>query len=213
VNILIREDVFHGAEKELGSLPGYHALFTLEPVRWRQREFTSHLRLNATDLRQVTAWADALKEETKRPAEGGTLLARSWLLLIVGLLARRYGRNDGNSPHLEMRLGRTLSWIDRNIDRTISVGELAARTAMSERTFLRRFREATGVSPVDYLLRARIRRAMELLDRRAVKLSISEIASRCGFEDSNYFTRQFRRRTGKSPSEYLALPGSIQISS
>ena len=108
-----------------------------------------------------------------------------------------------------MRLGRTLSWIDR----TISVGELAARTAMSERTFLRRFREATGVSPVDYLLRARIRRAMELLDRRAAKLSISEIASRCGFEDSNYFTRQFRRRTGKSPGEYLALPGSIQTSS
>jgi len=208
VNILVREDVFHEAEKELGSLPGYHALFTLEPVRWRQREFTSHLRLNAADLRQVTAWADALKAETERTTEGGTLLARAWLLLIVGLLARRYGRDAGDSPHLEMRLGRALSWIDQNLHRTIGIGELAARAAMSERTFLRRFREATGVSPVEYLVRSRIRRAMEFLDRRTVKLSISEIASRCGFEDSNYFSRQFRRKTGKSPSEYLVLPGS-----
>lgn len=203
VNILVREDVFHEAEKELGSLPGYHALFTLEPVRWRQREFTSRLRLNAADLRQVTAWAEALKEETKRPDEGGTLLARAWLLLIVGLLARRYGRDSGDSPHLEMRLGRVLSWIDQNIGRTISVGDLAVRAAMSERTFLRRFREATGVSPIEYLVRARIRRAVELLDAQTPKLAISEISARCGFEDSNYFTRQFRRRMGMSPSAYL----------
>ncbi len=203
VNILIREDVFQEAEYELGSLPGYHALFTLEPVRWRHREFMSHLRLNAADLRQVTAWVDALKEETERPLEGGRLLARSWLLLIVGLLARRYGRNAGDSPQLEMRLGRVLSWIDQNSHQPICVGELAVRAAMSERTFLRRFREATGVSPVDYLLRARIRRAIELLDRRAVKLSISEVASRCGFEDSNYFARQFYNRFGKRPTEFL----------
>ncbi len=203
VNILIREDVFHEAENELGSLPGYHALFTLEPVRWRQQEFTSRLRLNARDLRQVVAWVDALKEETERPAEGGRLLARSWLLLIVGLLARRHGRNVVDSPHLEMRLGRVLSWIDRNSHLPISIGELATRTAMSERNFLRRFREATGFSPVDYLIRTRIRRAKELLDCRTARLSISEIAFRCGFEDSNYFSRQFRRVVGASPTEYL----------
>lgn len=208
VNILIREDVFHEAEIELGSLPGYHALFTLEPVRWRHREFTSRLRLNATDLRQVTAWVGALKAETERSLEGGRLLARSWLLLIVGLLARRYGRNAVDSPHLEMRLGYVLSWIDQNFHQPVSVGELAVRAAMSERTFLRRFREATGCSPVDYLIRTRIRRAMELLDCRTARLSISEIAFRCGFEDSNYFTRQFRRVTGKPPREYpVSLPG------
>jgi transcriptional regulator GlxA family with amidase domain len=149
-----------------------------------------------------------LKEETGKLAEGGALLARSWLLLIVGLLARRYGRDAGDSPHLEMRLGRALSWIDQNLHRTVGVAELAARAAMSERTFLRRFREATGVSPVEYLLRSRIRRAMDLLDRRTSKVSMSEIAAGCGFEDSNYFSRQFRRKTGQSPSEYLARPGS-----
>lgn len=207
VNILIREDVFREAEKELGSLPGYHALFTLEPVRWRQGEFASRLRLNAADLRRVIAWVDALKEETERPSEGGRLLARAWLLLIVGLLARRHGRNAGGSPHLEMRLGRVLSWIDGNSHLPVSTGELAARAAMSERTFLRRFRDATGYSPVDYLIRTRIRRAMELLDSPAARLSISEIAYRCGFEDSNYFTRQFRRVTGMPPRDYPASFG------
>jgi len=201
-NIMMREDLLREAEKELGSLPGYHALFTLEPMRWRQREFTSHLRLNGLDLRRVAGWLDSLKEETEKPAQGGRLLARCWLLLIAGLLARRYSKDAADSPHLEMRLGRVLSWIGQNFHGPVKVTDLALQAAMSERTFLRRFREATGFSPVDYVIRARIHHAMELLDNRPPGLLITEIASRCGFEDSNYFARQFRKLTGFTPRGY-----------
>jgi len=159
VNLLIREDIFHETKKQLGSLPGYHALFTLEPVRWRRREFTSHLRLKADDLKQIVAWVDALEEETRRKSEGGLLLARAWIILIIGLLARRHGRNAANAPHLEMRLGRVLSWVEQHACEKLTMAGLAAQAAMSERTFLRRFREATGCSPIDYVIRARIRRA------------------------------------------------------
>ncbi|HET6410189.1 MAG TPA: AraC family ligand binding domain-containing protein, partial [Chthoniobacteraceae bacterium] len=54
VNVLFRDDALREAERELGVLPGYHALFTLEPVRWRRRAFTSRLRLNARDLRTAS---------------------------------------------------------------------------------------------------------------------------------------------------------------
>ncbi len=201
-NILVREDVFREAEREFGALAGYHALFTLEPMRWRKGEFTSRLRLNKADLRQVGAWLEMLEQETKRPRDGGRLLARCWLMLIVGLMARRYGQDAAESPHLELRLGRVLSWIEQNFHRPIRIGDLAQRAAMSERTFLRRFREATQVSPVEYLIRTRIRRAKELLEQRVPGRSITEIAFLCGFEDSNYFARQFRRATGRSPRTY-----------
>jgi AraC family L-rhamnose operon transcriptional activator RhaR/AraC family L-rhamnose operon regulatory protein RhaS len=57
-----------------------------------------------------------------------------------------------------------------------------------------------GRSPIDHLLHVRIQKATELLagsDR-----TITDIAFDCGFTDSNYFTRQFRKTTGHSPSEY-----------
>lgn len=206
VNLLIREDVFRETEKQLGSLPGYHALFTLEPVRWRNREFPSHLRLNAEDLKLVVGWVDALEEETRKKSEGGLLLARSWIILIIGLLARRYGRNAATAPHLEMRLGRVLSWIEQHTCEKLTMSDLARQAAMSERTFLRRFREATGFAPIDYVIRARIRRAADLLADLNAGLSITEIAFRCGFQDSNYFSRQFRRYIGTNPRNYRRHP-------
>ena len=206
VNLLIREDVFRETEKELGSLPGYHALFTLEPVRWQQKEFTSHLRLQADDLKQIITWIDALEDETRKISEGGLLLSRSWIILIIGLLARRYGRNAAHAPRLEMRLGRVLSWIEQHACEKLTMTDLAQQAAMSERTFLRRFREATGCSPIDYVIRARIRRAVELLTARDPHLSITEIAFRCGFQDSNYFSRQFRKMTGTNPRAFHQLP-------
>jgi len=203
-NILIREDLFREIEKELGSLPGYHALFTLEPMRWRQSSYKSHLRLPLKDLRAISLWIDALEEETKRSQEGGRFLARSWLHLIIGMLSRRYGAEMSRVPHMEMPMARVMSWMDEHDSEPVSVKGLARRAAMSERTFQRHFREATGFSPMDYLIRARIRRAQEWLVQPQEQLPVTEIAFRCGFQDSNYFTRQFRRCVGLSPRQYRA---------
>lgn len=200
VNVLVRGDALREAERELGGLPGYHALFTLEPARWRRRAFTSRLRLNAPDLRQASEWIASLEAETARAAEGGRFLAKNWLMLLIGLLARRYGeRRDIGA---DLKFARLLSLIDREPERPLTLGEMAESAAMSERSFLRHFREATGSSPADFLIRARIRKARSLLDAGDPNLSITEIAFRCGFNDSNYFARQFRRVTGTSPRNY-----------
>lgn len=201
VNVLIREEVLRRAGADFGQLPGYHALFTLEPMRWQPGKFSSRLRLNPVELHQVSAWIDSLEKETRRPREGGRLLAHSWLMLIIGLMARRHGTGAEDSPDIPMRLGRVLSRMEQS-PAPLRLAELAREAAMSERTFLRQFRAATGFSPIDYLLRSRIRRAAELLSRGGMRLSLTEIAGRCGFEDSNYFSRQFRRLLGVSPRAY-----------
>lgn len=203
INVMVREDAIREAENELGSLPGYHALFTLEPVRWRAKEFTSRLKLNAADLRLATTWVDALEKEVLMGGEGGHFLAKSWLMLLIGLLARRYSESD--SSHADMRLGRLMSLIDQEPARAFTLEEMARQAVMSQRSLLRHFREATGFSPSDYVIRSRVRKAAALLAHGNRAMSITDIAFECGFNDSNYFTRQFHRVMGTTPRKYRGV--------
>lgn len=200
INIMVREDAIREAERELGMLPGYHALFTLEPVRWRGKAFTSRLKLNAADLRLAVTWVDALEKEVLHGAEGGSFLAKNWLMLLIGLLARRYNEHD--SSQADMRLGRLMSLIDQEPARAFTLEEMARQAVMSQRSLLRHFREATGFSPADYVIRSRIRKAAGLLAHGDRAMTITDIAFECGFNDSNYFTRQFHRVMGATPRNY-----------
>lgn len=65
---------------------------------------------------------------------------------------------------------------------------------------LRLFRTATGTTPIEYLLEVRLRRAAELLRRTG--LPVGEVAARCGFHDSNYFSKRFRALYGVSPRTF-----------
>jgi AraC family transcriptional activator FtrA len=80
------------------------------------------------------------------------------------------------------------------------IAELAAMAAMSERSFMRRFKEATGMSPADWLISARVDRARELLEGSL--LSVDAIAGECGFGSAITLRHHFRRKLGISPSAY-----------
>ena len=203
INILIRSDLMMRLRRELGGLPGYHSLFTLEPARWRRRDYISHLRLSAAEMAQVEEWANRLEEETFQQGDAGSVLAEAYLTLIVGLLCRRHGRKTGSSVRAEDKFGRMLSWIEQKLDRPLTVADLAREMGMSERTLHRRFRLAVGTTPAAYLIQARIRHAADQLVRHhGEQRRISEVAQACGFEDSNYFSRCFRKVMGRTPREY-----------
>jgi AraC family transcriptional activator FtrA len=80
------------------------------------------------------------------------------------------------------------------------IAELARLTAMSERTFMRRFRAATGFSPADWITRARVDAARELLENSA--LSIDRIAECCGLGTPATMRHHFRKKVGLSPTQY-----------
>src|SRR6202046_1439813 len=80
------------------------------------------------------------------------------------------------------------------------IGELARLAAMSERTFMRRFRAATGLSPADWVTRARGDAARELLENTA--LPIDHIAERCGLGTPTTLRHHFRKKVGASPAQY-----------
>lgn len=201
INVLMRESILEVAAKKLGALPGYHPLFTFEFTRWKKKEFSEKLRLNSGDLKKVCGWIDSIEAEVAEGTEGGDFLASLWLYQLMALLARCYGKNTALSPDLDMRLGRVLERMDREPFSLLTLKEMAGEAGMSERSFLRYFREATDFSPADYMIRNRIERAAEILLREK-SVSVTTVAFRCGFNDSNYFSRQFRRVKGKTPREY-----------
>ncbi|MCX5358739.1 helix-turn-helix domain-containing protein [Streptomyces sp. NBC_00124] len=93
-----------------------------------------------------------------------------------------------------------LEWIEDNLAREITLGALASRSGMSERTFSRRFREQTGTTPLQWLLRARVRRAQYLLENS--DHPIERIAQQAGFGSPTAFRERFRRVVGTSPQGY-----------
>lgn len=88
--------------------------------------------------------------------------------------------------------------IRQDPSRRWSVAELARRTALSRAQFTRRFTAHTGMPPTRYLIRARIDRAHQLLTETTT--SVTQVALTLGYTDIGYFSRQYKRHTGHSPS-------------
>lgn len=87
-------------------------------------------------------------------------------------------------------------------DDTLSVSTLAYHFAMSESTLLRQLKRLTGLSPVQYLQEVRLNEARRLLENRRYS-SIAQVASKVGYDDTRSFSRSFKIRFGKLPSELL----------
>lgn len=96
----------------------------------------------------------------------------------------------------------TVRWIDETPDAELGLDQLAARARLSPYHFLRTFEQATGVTPHQYVMRARLRAAAQrLADTRG---KIVEVALDCGFADLSNFNRAFRTEFGISPRHYRA---------
>ena len=97
-------------------------------------------------------------------------------------------------------ISQTIYHINNNYQKSINTAKLCKISKMCKSSLMEYFKNATGTTPLQYQLHRRISQAALLLNDN--KLNISEIALQCGFTDSNYFSRQFKRITGLTPSEY-----------
>lgn len=95
---------------------------------------------------------------------------------------------------------RARAWAMQNLDRVITLDDLARECAVSKRTFTRRFREETGLSPMQWLLEQRVQRARELLE--TTDLTIDRIATLAGFGTSAALRQQFRLSLQVTPHAY-----------
>jgi AraC family transcriptional regulator len=98
------------------------------------------------------------------------------------------------------RLRRVTEYIQQNLDKDLTLAELAAVVCMSRYHFARLFKGSTGVPPHRFVVRQRIASARSILARPDV--SIAEISRLIGFRSPSHFTRVFRRALGVTPGAY-----------
>ncbi|WP_327172741.1 helix-turn-helix domain-containing protein [Streptomyces sp. NBC_01336] len=99
-------------------------------------------------------------------------------------------------------LGNTLDWMRENLDRTLTLDDVAAHAHMSVRSLSRKFREVTGSTVVTWLSEQRIERAKQMLETS--DLTVGRIAERVGFGTHEAFRLQFARQVGATPTAYRA---------
>lgn len=93
-----------------------------------------------------------------------------------------------------------LKYIESNYSEQISINKIAKWLNLDRSYMYRLFKSITGISPQEYLLDFRIRKACDLL--KNTDLTITNISRSVGYEDSLYFSRLFKNKKGKTPSEY-----------
>lgn len=99
-------------------------------------------------------------------------------------------------------------WIARNYDTPSPVTGMLETSGLAERTFTRRFQQATGLSPIEYVHTLRLEEAKQQLE--AGEDPVEAIAQAVGYEDAAYFGRLFRRKVGLSPSQYRRRFGGMR---
>ncbi|HSL69322.1 MAG TPA: helix-turn-helix domain-containing protein [Longimicrobiales bacterium] len=148
----------------------------------------------------------------------------SWHDLILYLIARHVGTTaaqaisrmlllqwhpDGQAPyalfteptdHGDGAILKVQEWVARNYTVEAPVAEMATRSGLPTRTFVRRFKQATGYTPIDYVQHLRIREAQRRLER--TNEVVDAIGWSAGYEDPASFRRLFKRLVGVTPAEY-----------
>lgn len=211
INILFDPEKLRMQLGDLPSVPGYHALFTLEPA-WRKRnQFNSRLRLAPSELTAVLRFVDQLETELKTRAPGFGFQATALFMQIVCYLSRCYSKFKSPDSRALLRSAEAIAHLESHFAEPLNLDRLAGIAHMSKRSFIRSFQAATSNSPIAYLIELRVRHAARLL--RQTDDSITDIAFQVGFNDSNYFTRQFRNLTGLAPRGYRSQhrPGSAVV--
>jgi len=100
----------------------------------------------------------------------------------------------------QRNFAKLLDWLRVNVAKPHTITSLAQKAATSNRTLQRKFKETTGLSPIDWLIRERVAVAKEFLE--SSKLPLARVAEKAGFASAETFRRHFRLQTRVSPSMY-----------
>jgi AraC family transcriptional regulator len=200
--------------------------------RWAENSLCMHLYLKSTfvnnilstnfledkiDLQSIIGCKDPIvehflelfKQEFASNQLADILYAEALARTLSIHLIRRYSdrqvpRNISDVYLDRSELQQIIDYIDKNLDREITIQGLAQHARVSISIFAHAFKKEMGISPYQFILQQRLDRSKQLLIDRDVKLSMSKIAQMCGFSNTSAFTNRFRQKEGMSPSKYRA---------
>lgn len=201
-NIMYDRDFMISSKLDIAKSAGYHALFVLEPYLSKEHSFNSRLKLINEDFEKIKQLIGDMIDEfcVYKPCRDTILF--SGFLYLCAFLSRHYTFNPSSQfeDNGVINLANAVSYIENHFSEELSVTKLAEMCNYSARHFIRLFSDTYKTTPLEYIINTRINYAKRCLKEGSY--SVSKIAAECGFSDSNYFCRAFKRKTGLTPSQY-----------
>ena len=158
------------------------------------------LTLRRGTIDQLAAHCLDLGDRARDASAVGRLSAMAYAALMALFDDVLDHHPAGRPDPASVQITRVYSHIRANLNRSLSVGELAEVAEYSRAHFSRMFAAEAGLAPAEFVSQERMRLASRLLPNAA--LSIKEISAACGFADPNYFAKAFRQSFGVSPTEF-----------
>lgn len=130
------------------------------------------------------------------------LLLKSELMKILWLLYENGDIQAKNENKLfsDACIKASISYIEKNFSEEISVSQLAEAAHLSKSHFMKKFKTATGIGAIEYIIQFRIKTACNFLQH--TEKAVAQIAFECGYNNLSNFNRQFKKTVGCSPREY-----------
>ena len=143
----------------------------------------------------ISRLLDLVGDATALSVLGKGRLREVYYALLMGetgpMIRRAFGAAD--------EIARTLHFLQENLHTSLTIEDLADHANMSRAVFHRRFKQATTLSPIQFVKSLRLNEASMHI---AAGMTINEAASKVGYTSSSQFSREFRRAFGKAPREW-----------
>lgn len=167
---------------------------------WRRKDHNFHFTNDpgVTQLIQRLIFLCAEDHPAKDLFVGMSL--RELIIRMLEAESREQHLQDPDRLATSQPITASVAYILKHLDEKLTVAQLSKMAYMSESGYYRAFKNEMGVSPVDFANNERINLASSLL--REGKLSIQEVAIRCGFNSASYFTRRFKQAVGVCPARF-----------
>ena len=200
---LIMSDKFIAKNmNELKMLPSFFILFTAEPLVRTKAEEGLHLKLGAEQFGEIKPLLDQMRNFPDTKISFCSLVRSGLALAVIALLCKAYTEN--NETPTENRKDSSfinaISYIHENYHEKLSIDKLAEIARLSRSSFVHKFKAICKTTPLEYINERRIKEAEHMLLN--TKLSLLDIAFKCGFYDASHFSRTFLKLRGVSPSVY-----------
>ena len=200
MNILIKPSFFKEDHFKLSSFPAYGALFGPGKEKNPGKAPIVHIKLDYGTFSRATELVESANAELLGRSDGYRAMVVSLILEFSILLIRNYKSFGQVKSGFARDTSALFNYVKQNYRSPLDMAVLSGVSGMSKSRVQRAFKQYLGSSPLQYISKLRLSAAKDALIQ--TNKTITEVALDLGFNDSNYFTRLFKKNLGLSPREY-----------
>lgn len=203
-NVLFNASFLQQEMEVLQQMPSFVGFFYLVPFLRKSQSFIPYHPLFPAQRLQIQSHLQTIEDEFRQQREGYQLMIKTrWIECLVWL--SRYHQENRNSQKPsaisdQAWMDSIVNYVELHYYQPFTLQQLSQLCGMSVSSFTAKFKDATGLSLVDYKHTVQVRHAANLLQTTDKK--VLDIALEVGFGDISFFNRMFRKHTGVTPREY-----------